>query len=161
MGQSVLNWQSVWAVPPPPPLKKTSRKRHLKSELALPQTLSRLFHIMFSSTVGKSFCSWILKVSKSTSSTKREVRHFYVVVAQRRQRNVQKNVMHVQSCCYANLNRLLFCRPRCLLKLPTVFKRSWEDCVFARTITYAKFKGQTVYYKAFEKDNTLSIPGVV
>ena len=42
------------------------------------------------------------------SSTKREIRHFHVVDVQRRQRNVQKNVMHVQSCCFANLNYLLF-----------------------------------------------------
>ena len=31
----------------------------------------------------------------------------------RRQRNVRKSVMHVQSCCVANLNQLLFCRSRC------------------------------------------------
>ena len=47
------------------------------------------------------------------SSTKREIRHFHVVVVQRRQRNVQKSVMHVQSCCFANLNLLLFCRSCC------------------------------------------------
>ena len=47
------------------------------------------------------------------SSTKREIRHFHVVVVQWRQRNVQKSVMHVQSCCFANLNLLLFCRSRC------------------------------------------------
>ena len=46
------------------------------------------------------------------SSTKREFRHFHVVVVQRRQRNVSKSVIHVQSCCFANLNLLLFC-PRC------------------------------------------------
>ena len=46
------------------------------------------------------------------SSTKREIRHFHVVVVQRRQRNVQKSVMHVQSCCFACLNLLLFCRSR-------------------------------------------------
>ena len=43
------------------------------------------------------------------SSTKREIRQFHVVVVQRRQRNVQKSVMHVQSCCFA----CLFCRSRC------------------------------------------------
>ena len=32
-----------------------------------------------------------------TFSTKREIRHFHVVVAQKR-RNVQKSEMHVQSC---------------------------------------------------------------
>ena len=36
------------------------------------------------------------------SSTKREIRHFHVVVVQWRQRNVQKSVIHVQSCCFAN-----------------------------------------------------------
>ena len=46
------------------------------------------------------------------SSTKREFRHFHVVVVQRRQRNVSKSVMHVQSCCFTNLNLLLFCRSR-------------------------------------------------
>ena len=43
------------------------------------------------------------------SSTKREIRQFHVVVVQRRQRNVQKRVMHVQSCRFACL---LFCRSR-------------------------------------------------
>ena len=47
------------------------------------------------------------------SSTRRENRDFHVVVVQRRQRNVQKSVMHVQSCCFACLNLLLFCRSRC------------------------------------------------
>ena len=36
------------------------------------------------------------------SSTKREIWHFHVVVVQRQHRNVQKSVMHVQSCCFAN-----------------------------------------------------------
>ena len=35
-----------------------------------------------------------------TFSIKREIRHFYVVVVQKRQRNVQKSVMHVRSCCF-------------------------------------------------------------
>ena len=47
------------------------------------------------------------------SSTKREIRHFHVVVVQRRKRNVQRSVMHVQSCCFACLNLLLFGRSRC------------------------------------------------
>ena len=37
-----------------------------------------------------------------------EIRQFHVVVVQRRLRNEQKNVMHAQSCCFANLNLLLF-----------------------------------------------------
>ena len=47
-----------------------------------------------------------------TSAKKREIRHFHVVVVQRQQRNVQKSVMHLQSCWFANL-LLLFCRSRC------------------------------------------------
>ena len=102
------------------------RKRHLKSEFALPQTLSRLFHLVYfvkcwqfflelnskglhqSSGKEKESCCLLFP-----SSTKREIRQFHVVVVQRRQRNVQKSVMHVQSCCFACLNLLLFCRSRC------------------------------------------------
>ena len=47
------------------------------------------------------------------SSTKREIRQSHVVVVQRRQRNVQRSVMHLQSCCFTCLNLLLFCRSRC------------------------------------------------
>ena len=47
------------------------------------------------------------------SETKRKIRHFYVVVVQRRLRNVQKSVIHVQSCCFDYPNLLLFCRSRC------------------------------------------------
>ena len=47
-----------------------------------------------------------------TSSGRREIGQFQVVVVQRRQGNVQKGVMHVQSC-FANLNLLLFCRFHC------------------------------------------------
>ena len=36
----------------------------------------------------------------------------HVVVVHRRHRNVPKSVLHVQSCCFANLNLLLSCRRR-------------------------------------------------
>ena len=36
------------------------------------------------------------------SSKKLKIWSFHVVVVQGRQRNVQKSVMHVQSCCFAN-----------------------------------------------------------
>ena len=36
-----------------------------------------------------------------TFSIKRKIRYFHVVVVQQRQRNVQKSVMHVPSCCFA------------------------------------------------------------
>ena len=45
------------------------------------------------------------------SSTKREIRYFHYEVMQ--QRNVKKKrVMHVQSCCFANMNLFRFCHSR-------------------------------------------------
>ena len=44
-----------------------------------------------------------------TSSIKFAIRHFHVVIVQGRQRNVQKSVMHVQSCCLLN-KRIAFLR---------------------------------------------------
>ena len=53
-----------------------------------------------------------------TSSTKREIWHVHVVVVRCRQRNMQKSLLNVQSCCFANLNLLSFCRSRlCLLPI--------------------------------------------
>ena len=43
-----------------------------------------------------------------TSSIIREIRHFHVVVVQWRQRNVQRSVMHVQSCCFAYQTHCFF-----------------------------------------------------
>ena len=49
-----------------------------------------------------------------TSSTKHEhITQFHVFVAKWRQRKVQKGAMHMQSCCFAYLNPLLFCRHCC------------------------------------------------
>ena len=62
------------------------------------------------------------------STTKLEIRHFYVVVVQWQQRNVQTCVMQVQSCCFANQTVKLFwsfrrCRRRwCLSPLLESFK---------------------------------------
>ena len=36
-----------------------------------------------------------------TFAIKHEIRHFHVIVVQKRERNVQTNVMHVRSCCFA------------------------------------------------------------
>ena len=43
-----------------------------------------------------------------TPSIKREIRHFPVVVVQWRQRNVQKSVMHMQSCCFVSSTYCFF-----------------------------------------------------
>ena len=91
------------------------RKRPLKSDFALLQTLSRLFHLVQILFEENFSGSWILKDcikvqgkkgSRSlvfTSFTKREIRHFNVVVVQWRQRNVKTSVMHVpRTLLFAN-----------------------------------------------------------
>ena len=52
------------------------------------------------------------------SSTKREIRYFHDVVLQRRQENVQKTVIHVQSCSSKPIAFLPFPLPSSLLKFP-------------------------------------------
>ena len=48
-----------------------------------------------------------------------DIRKVHVVVVQQWLRNVQKSIMHVQSCCFAYLNLCLFCcSPLSLQKLP-------------------------------------------
>ena len=43
----------------------------------------------------------------------REIWKFHVAVVQQRLRNVQKSVVHVHSCCFADINLLLFSRSLC------------------------------------------------
>ena len=90
------------------------QERRLKSEFAFFQSLWRLFlptyFVNCRRTVLKQnfkgpylilereikFCRCLV-----TFFIKREIRHFHVVVVQKRERNIQKSVMHVQSCCFA------------------------------------------------------------
>ena len=89
--------------------------------------LYRAYSISFTSANnGKFFGSWLLKDCIELQEKKKKIavfypcppqnvkliRTFHVVIVQRRQRNVQKRVMHVHCCCFANLNLLLFCRSR-------------------------------------------------
>ena len=80
----------------------------LNNEVALPKTLSRLFQLVQFVKCWQMFLelnSWRLYRSSekeeesrclvSMSSTKREIRHFHVVVVQWRQRNVQKGTCRV------------------------------------------------------------------
>ena len=70
--------------------------------------LDRTDPLSFGPKFPERLVEWIAPVV--TFYIKREIRKFHVEVMQRRQRNVQKSVMHVQSCCFANLNLVLFCR---------------------------------------------------
>ena len=66
-----------------------------------------------------------------TSSTKRKIKHFHVVVVQIWQRNVQKSVMYVQSCRLLNKPIAFFRsryrrRRRCLSYLLRNSHRFWK-----------------------------------
>ena len=103
--------------------RRRVRKRNLKSKFALLQTLSRLFHLVqVVSKCWQIFRSWILKDCIKVQETKKKVvvlsSHLPtnmkvgtftpVVVVQWRQRNVRKNVMHVQNCWFANQTYCIF-----------------------------------------------------
>ena len=104
------------------------RKHHLKSEFALLQTLSHLFQLVrfvkcwliFLELNSKRLYQSSRKEKENrlvfTSSTQREIRHFHIVVVRRRQRSLQKRVMHVQSSFFTYLNLLPFHRSRCRRK---------------------------------------------
>ena len=82
--------------------RRRLRKRQLKSEVALPQTFSRLFHQvsfvkcwqMFLDLNSERLYQSSGKEKESrlvfTSSTKREIGHFHVVVVQRRAKKCTK-----------------------------------------------------------------------
>ena len=77
--------------------------------------------------------SWFRKRKKIfcvvlTYSIKRasEIRKFHVAFVQQRLRNVQKSVMHVQSCSLSNLNLLLFC---CCKSSPLLWSRNFATIV--------------------------------
>ena len=130
--------------------RRRLRKHHLKSAFALLQTLSRLFHLVQFVKCWRIFLklktkglyrSWGRKKESRClvimSSTKLEIRNFLVVVGERRQRNVQKCVMHVQNCCFVDINLLLFwrsrCRLRCLcLRRSSLLKLAAHSVLFSR-----------------------------
>ena len=101
----------------------TNLKRHSKSEYALFQTSSILFNFISFVKCWRHFLvvnpkGPYLSLEKEKEpfcvlfsySIKRvhEIRKFHVAVVQPRLRNVQKSVMHVQSCCFANKPTALF-----------------------------------------------------
>ena len=102
--------------------KRTQQRQRRHSKSIRCFKLYHAYSISFNSTnVGNFFWSWILKDCIELDEKKKNV----VVLCSRpprnvkmgiftsyskwRQRNVQKSVMHVQSCCFANLNQLRFC----------------------------------------------------
>ena len=113
-------------------LKQRRRRQIQKRCLKLHRTYSISFN---SSNVGKLFRCCILKdCIEVLGNKKKVVRHFHVVVMQRRQRNVQKSVMHVQSCCFIFLNFCFFAVLVAVVVAPYCVcikgvKRSWATDV--------------------------------
>ena len=80
--------------------RRPLQKRHLKTEFAPLQTLSRLFHLVYFVKCWQMFLELNSKGLYQSSGKENKVallscvpvldRHFHVVVGQRRQRNVQK-----------------------------------------------------------------------
>ena len=107
--------------------RRRVRKRHLKSEFALPQTLSLLFLELNSKGLhqssGKENCCLVFP-----SSTKRKIRKFHVVVVQPRLRKMYKKAWWTCKVVFlgGNLSLMLLCRSRwrrrrrCLSSLLTV-----------------------------------------
>ena len=62
--------------------------------------LAKFSGVDFLKTVSKFRKRKRKSLSSFTSSTKREIRHFHVIVVKRRRRNVQKSATRVQSCCF-------------------------------------------------------------
>ena len=110
------------------PSPSSMLKRQQKLEFTVLQTSSPLFHVIHFvkflanfSGVGKEKENWCHLFS---SSNKHEIliRHFHVVVVQRRQRNLQNSMVHVQSCCVANLTSYDTCTsPKMHLNCPPKF----------------------------------------
>ena len=102
--------------------RRRLRKRHLKSEIALLQTLSRLSHLV------QFIKYWQFSLelnSKRLYQRSGKEKETVVVLSSRLPQNVklgiftsescsdfngnvQKSVVHVQSCCFANLNLCFF-----------------------------------------------------
>ena len=135
---SQRNWKAPWILwkindgclqpsSPPPhlnnrkfriPRQRRARKRRSKSDFGFFQSLLRLLQLIYfelnsKETYSTSERERLFSRRLVMSFIKREIRHFRVAVVQWRQRNVQRSVMHVQSCCFCLFNLLLFWRSRC------------------------------------------------
>ena len=77
----------------------------------------------------------------STSSIKREIKQFHVVVVQRRQRNGQKSVMHVQSCCFAYLNYFFLFFFFAVLVVATIVVAPAPSYYYCQRVRQAKTRG--------------------
>ena len=125
----------------------TNQKRYFISEFTLFQN-HRSYSISFNSSknVGQIFwgCTRKDRIFKFRKRTRkfcfvfiysirraRDIRNLYIAVVQRRLRNVQKSQMHVQNCCFADLNLMLFLP----FSLPWLWSRNFGTMVTWRHIS--------------------------
>ena len=109
------------------------------------------FKSLLSINVNEFSCSWILKDCMIPNfkkrilenhclafvvSTKLKIRQFYVVVILWQQRNVQKSVIQVQSCCFANLLLCRFCCHHCRCCLSSLLLQAMIDALQWQVKTY-------------------------
>ena len=94
------------------------------------------------------------------SSTKREIRYFHYEVMQQRLRNVKKSVMHVQSCCFANINQFRCCHSRSSRRrrwLSSMSEVVYDDlswtCVNSCTIWTKQLPSKTWLKSVIETDH--------
>ena len=87
------HWERLFASLIEPP--STATDEYIKQVKALA-------HLLTLMTAASTQACWEFAFFRLfTFSIERKITHFYVVVVQKRQRNVQKRVNDVQSCCFA------------------------------------------------------------
>ena len=98
-------------------------------------------------------------------STKCEIRHFQVVVMYWRQRNVQKSMMHVQSCCFANNFLWTYCFFAIVFDVTVVIslvhfsktgkfwssKANWRLCFSLPSIVLMDLLETKLYFNEFKR----------
>ena len=84
-------------------------KMFLKSEFTLFQNSALLIDFIPCHSIN------FVKHCIFLSATKREIRQFHIMVVQGWQRNVEKRMMYMQNCCFANINLqcIALCRSCC------------------------------------------------
>ena len=96
--------------------RRRVRKRHLKSEFALPQTLSRLFHLVsfvkYWSWVLKDYIKVQVKKGQFPSSTNRKIRHF-TSYSRSDGKEMYKKRDTPAKLLFCKSKPIAFCRSRC------------------------------------------------
>ena len=135
-------------------LNDNKSKRYLNSRFALLQTSSIIYNFIQFVTCWRNFLGWIRKARTSMFRKRKFLccAHllywkFHVAVVQQWLRNVQKSVMHVQRCSFANLNLLLFAVAKTLLLWSRNFatKVTWRHTSLLYCIAPYLIRVNTLY----------------